>query len=307
MMQVVRRRFLLVILIVSAIVAGVALAITIWFLYVAPPEEPVAVLVGAGDIASCNGPGDEATAKLLDNIAGTVFTVGDNVYPDGTATEFGQCYDAAWGRHKARTRPAPGNHDYHTEDASGYFNYFGAVAGDPAKGYYSYDLGAWHIIVLNSNCKEVGGCEAGSPQEQWLRADLAAHPTTCTLAYWHHPRFSSGKHGSAPEMQAFWEALYAYGADVVLAGHDHSYERFAPQDPSGKRDEVRGIRQFVVGTGGAKLRSFEENLPNSEVREAETWGVLKLTLHPTSYAWKFIPVPVKGKTFTDSGSATCRE
>jgi hypothetical protein len=257
------------------------------------------VLVGAGDIASCSSLGDEATAKLLDGIPGTVFTAGDNAYPNGTATEFANCYDPTWGRHKARTRPAPGNHDYYTPGASGYYNYFGAAAGDPTKGYYSYNLGAWHVVVLNSNISMA----AGSPQERWLRADLAAHPAACTVAYWHHPRFSSGYHGNDSSVHPIWQALYDYGADVVLNGHDHNYERFAPQDPSGKRDTVRGIREFVVGMGGATLRAFRTIQPNSEVRNSDTRGVLKLTLHPTSYSWQFIPEA--GKSFSDTGNAPC--
>ncbi len=275
----------------------------------ADPGEPgrrtvEVVLVGAGDIASCTSTGDEATANLLDGIAGTVFTVGDNVYPNGTATEFANCYGPSWGRHKARTRPAPGNHDYNTTGAAGYYGYFGAAAGEPGKGYYSYELGAWHIVAINSNCAAVGGCGAGSAQEQWLRQDLAAHPQACTLAYWHHPLFTSdSSHGNATSMRPIWQALYDHGADVVLAGHAHNYERFAPQDPNGVADPARGIRQFVVGTGGASLRRFGAIKPNSEVRNADTYGVLKLTLHPTSYQWEF--VPEAGKIFTDSGSAAC--
>ena len=261
-------------------------------------ESPV--LVGAGDIANCSSNGDEATASLLDDIPGTVFTTGDNVYPDGTAAEFANCYDPSWGRHKARTYPSVGNHDYHTSDATGYFDYFGAAAGEPGKGYYSYDLGAWHIIVLNSNL-EVG---AGSPQEQWLRTDLAAHPTTCTLAYWHHPLFSSGiRHGSDSSMRPLWQALYDFGADVVLNGHEHNYERFAPQNPEGASDPARGIREFVIGSGGRSHYPIVVPIANSEVQNANTYGVLKLTLHPDSYDWEFIPEA--GKTFTDSGSGTC--
>ena len=181
----------------------------------ATPTRPSAgrtpTLLAAGDIADCSSDGDEATAKLLDGLAGTVATLGDNVYESGTASEFTNCYDPSWGRHKSRTRPAPGNHDYLTSGASGYFGYFGAAAGDPQKGYYSYDLGSWHIVVLNSNCAQVGGCGAGSPQETWLRQDLAAHPTTCTLAYWHHPRFSFGKYSNDPRTQALWQALYDGG------------------------------------------------------------------------------------------------
>jgi hypothetical protein len=257
------------------------------------------VFVGAGDIANCSNTQDESTAQLLDNISGTVFTLGDNVYPDGTASQFSDCYAPTWGRHKDRTRPAPGNHDYHTAGASGYYNYFGAVAGDPGKGYYSYNLGAWHIISLNSEV----GYASGTTQEQWLRADLAANNSMCTLAYWHHPRFSSGQHGNSSRSQAFWQALYDYGADVILNGHDHTYERFAPQNPSAQADPNLGIREFVVGTGGAGLYPFPTIQPNSQVRNNITFGVLKLTLHATSYDWEFIPIA--GQTFTDSGSSNC--
>jgi acid phosphatase type 7 len=266
----------------------------------------VAVLVGAGDIASCDDlAGAQATAKLLDNIPGTVFAAGDLAYPDGSDEQFANCYGPTWGRFKDRTRPAPGNHEYHREGASAYLRYFGAAAGDPNRGFYSYDLGDWHIIVLNSECSAVGGCGPGSLQEQWLRQDLVSHPAKCTLAYWHKPLFSSGAaHGNDPEVKPLWDTLYAANAEVVINGHDHDYERFAPQDPSGKLDPQRGIREFVVGTGGKNShRSFASPRPNSEVRQADTFGVLKLTLHSASYDWEF--VPEAGKTFTDSGSGTC--
>jgi hypothetical protein len=258
------------------------------------------VFVGAGDISHCSSEGDEATARLLDSIPGTVFTTGDTVYPDGTIDQFMNCYEPTWGRHKDRTYPSVGNHEYHTPDAAGYFDYFGSAAGEPGKGYYSYDLGTWHIIVLNSNIP----VEIGSPQEQWLRTDLAAHPAACTLAYWHHPRFSSGTvHGSSPAMQPLWQTLYDFGADVVLAGHEHNYERFAPQDPAGVADPTRGIREFVIGSGGRSHYSFGSPIANSEVRNGDTYGVLKLILHPTSYTWEF--VAEAGQTFTDSGNAPC--
>jgi hypothetical protein len=273
-----------------------------------PPPTPTntplsssAVFVGAGDIASCSRVQDEATAKLLDNIPGTVFTVGDNAYPNGSAADFNNCYVPTWGRHKARTRPAVGDNEYSTTGASGYFNYFGAAAGDPAKGYYSYEVGNWHIIVLNSNCSQVGGCGPTSPQGQWLQADLAAHPSTCSLAIFHEPLFSSS--GVDTDMIDFWMPLYAAGADIVLSGHRHIYERFALQNPNGGADPGRGIRAFVVGTGGASLSSLNTIAPNSEIRNNTAHGVLKLTLHPTSYDWEFIPIA--GQTFTDSGSALC--
>ncbi len=260
-----------------------------------------AVFVGAGDIASCPGAEPFATAALLDSIPGNVFTLGDNAYPDGTLAEFQTCYDPTWGRQKARTRPALGNHDYVTPGAAGYFTYFGAAAGDPATGYYSYDLGAWHIIALNGEISTA----MGSPQELWLKADLAASNKTCTLAYLHRPRFSAGDHGSNTGMQPLWRDLYDAGAELYLAGHNHDYERFAPQDTSGAADPVRGIREFVVGTGGASAEAWSTPPPiaNEEVWANPVWGVLKLTLYPNSYTWEF--VPVAGETFTDSGSGTC--
>jgi hypothetical protein len=265
------------------------------------------VLVGAGDIAGCSYGEDEATAKLLDGIDGTVFTAGDNAYDSGTVTEFEECYDPTWGRHIARTKPTPGNHEYATENASGYYEYFASAAGDRGEGYYSYDLGDWHIVALNSQIcgpDASTACESFDAQIRWLRNDLAANKTFCTLAYWHNPLFSSGsEHGNQERMRPIWEALYAADADVVVNGHDHDYERFAPQDPSGAADASRGIREFVVGTGGVALRPFGTIQPNSEVRNAETNGVLKLTLRSGDYDWEFIPVA--GKTFTDSGTDRC--
>jgi hypothetical protein len=259
------------------------------------------VLVGAGDIADCSSTFDEATALLMDSIPGTVFTTGDNAYVSQSATAFDDCYGPSWGRHKARTRPAVGDAEYATPGATSYFNYFGAAAGAPNAGYYSYDVGSWHIIVLNSNCSEVGGCDPSSPQGQWLQADLAAHPTTCSLAIFHEPLFSS--RGGDLDLRDFWEPFYAAGLDIVLNGHYHFYERFVPQNPNGTAEPGRGIREFVVGTGGRSLSSFSENPANSEIRNNDTHGVLKLTLNPTSYDWQFIPVA--GKTFTDSGSSPC--
>lgn len=266
--------------------------------------QPDPVLVGAGDIAGCGSSGDEATSTLLDSIPGTVFTVGDNAYPNGSSSEFNSCYEPSWGRHKARTKPSPGNHDYNTAGATGYFGYFGAVAGDPSKGYYSYDLGEWHVVALNSNCSAIGECRAGSLQEQWLRQDLTASAKPCTLAYWHHPLFTSGsEHPNATSMRPIFQALYDHNAEVVVSGHNHNYERFAPQDPNGGQDDARGIREFVAGMGGLSHYSFGSIEPNSQVRNAETYGVLKLTLHASSYDWQFIPEA--GRTFTDSGTTAC--
>ena len=269
-----------------------------------PGRGAAATLLAAGDIASCNSTGDEATAALLDGRPNAaVATLGDNVYESGTAGEFATCYDPTWGRHKARTRPAIGNHEYGVFRAGGYFGAFGAAAGESPLGWYSYNLGDWHIVVLNSNCEAVG-CMTGGTQEKWLREDLAAHATACTLAYWHHPRFSSGTtHGPTPAVQPLWTALYDAGADVVLSGHEHNYERFAPLDPTGKPDDARGMRQFVVGTGGRSHYPFGTPMPGSQVRNDSTYGLLALTLRTGSYQWQF--VPEAGKSFTDSGSANC--
>ena len=267
------------------------------------------VLVGAGDIASCKNPeGAKATAKLIEQIPGTVFAAGDLAYERGSAENFKNCYDPTWGRFKDRTKPALGNHEYANRTASGYFQYWGAQAGPAGKGYYSYDLGDWHIVALNTNCdaKSLGGCAAGSPEETWLKGDLAKHPNACILAYGHHALFSSGvfkSHAVHPELKQLWEDLYAAHADLVLAGHEHSYERFAPQDPEGKADPANGIREIVVGTGGRSHDLLGFSTPNSEAREWETYGVLKLTLSPGKYTWEFIPE--EGKTFHDSGSGAC--
>lgn len=259
------------------------------------------VLLAAGDVAGCNVNGDEITAAMIDKLPGTVAALGDLAYENGTDTEFANCYAPSWGRFKDRTRPAVGNHEYQTPNATGYFNYWGSAAGNPAQGYYSYELGSWHVVVLNSMC--AAGCSAGTQQEQWLRADLAAHPAKCTLAYWHHPLFSSGEVPPATDARAFWDDLYAGGAEVVLNGHAHNYQRYAPQTPSGQADAARGIREFVVGTGGRSHHSATPRATNEEVVNDTTFGVLRLVLHANSYDWKFLPEP--GKTFTDSGSGTC--
>lgn len=261
------------------------------------------VFVGAGDIGDCDRTGDDATANLLDNIPGTVFTIGDNANPSGSVADYANCWGPTWGRHQARVRPSLGDNDYESSStAAPYFANFGASAGAAPGGYYSYDLGTWHIIHLNSNCSRIGGCRASSPQGQWLQADLAANQRACILAIHHEPLFSSK--GGDSDMRDFWTPLYAAGADVVLSGHRHNYERFAPQTPTGIVDPVRGIRQFVVGTGGSKLSKFGSSVAaNSQVRNDSTHGVIRFILHPTSYEWQF--VPIAGQTFTDSGSATC--
>jgi hypothetical protein len=270
------------------------------------PRSVRETVIAAGDIASCAGTGDEATAKLVASIDGTVIGLGDNAYPHGSAENFEECYDSSWGRFKNRTYPVPGNHEYETDDAQGYFGYFGEAAGNPSEGYYSYNLGGWHIVALNSNlCLKIGGCHLLSPQVRWLKADLAANDDKdCTLAYMHHPLFTSGYYRPGiSEVKPLWKALYEAGADVVLSAHDHNYQRFALLDPDGEADPERGIRQFVVGTGGYTHYEIETTLLNSEVSNDETYGVLTLNLRPEGYDWRF--VPVEGETFTDSGRGQC--
>lgn len=271
-----------------------------------PPATPAGdpVIIAAGDIAACSSPGDEQTAALVENIPGTVLAAGDEAYETGSVADFANCYAPSWGRFKSRTRPAPGNHDYVTPYAQPYYDYFGKLAGPPNRGHYSFNLGTWHIISLDSNvdARVVGA------QGQWLRADLQADHSTCTLAFWHHPVFSTHPGDTGYSVKQFWILLYEYSADVVINGHIHYYERFAPQSPTGRADPGRGIREFIVGTGGAFLApqiktKGSPDAPNSEVYDNSTWGVLKMTLHPGSYDWEFISVA--GKTFHDSGSASC--
>jgi hypothetical protein len=261
-------------------------------------------VVAAGDVTGCDSTGDEQTAPLLEELGGTILVLGDAAYPSGTAEEFERCYGPTWGRFRERTRPAPGNHEYGTEGASGYFGYFGSAAGRPGEGWYSFDLGPWHLVALNSNCGAVGGCGPASPQVRWLRDDLAASDARCTLAYWHHPRFSSGAvHGNDDEVDGLWRALDAADADVVLTGHDHEYERFGRLDADGRPGD-NGIRSFVVGTGGRSHYAFGPPLPGSEVRNNDTFGVLSLELREGGYDWRF--VPVAGAAFEDHGADDCR-
>ncbi len=266
-------------------------------------SERDAVLVGAGDIAICGSDGSEATAALLDEIPGTIFTAGDNSNEDGSQANYSQCFELSWGRHKQRIFPAAGNHDLMTAQGAPYYAYFGKQAGEPGKGYYSYELGGWHILVLNSVCEYAGGCGEDSPQMVWLRQQLQKHSNLCTLAIWHYPLFTSGARGSNEVVRPFWQVLYEAGADVVINGHDHHYERFARMDASGQLDMVRGMRQFIVGTGGAGVRGIGEVAANSEVRILYTYGVLKLTLKSNGYLWEFIPQ--QGMGATDSGSGVC--
>jgi len=268
----------------------------------AKPAEEGVVFVGAGDIANCevaSGGGARATAALLDRFPeAVIFTTGDHAYQTGSDRDFKTCYEPTWGRFKARTHPAVGNHDLITDKGKPYYDYFGEAAGPRDKGFYSYEVGTWHVVALNSAIN----ARKGSEQMKWLLEDLAAHKTECTLAYWHISRFSSGAHGSDPLMGDAWKILFEAGVDVVLSSHDHDYERFAPQDDRGKPNEL-GIREFVVGTGGGGVYEFKGKAANSEVRDNSTYGVLALTLKPGSYDWQF--VPMAGKTFRDSGSGKC--
>ncbi len=283
-----------------------------------PDMDPDPMIAAAGDIAcdSTNtGPTicqQFATSELIVQMRpAAVLALGDLAYENGRIEEFQRFYDPAWGRLKPITRPTPGNHEYQTfADARGYFEYFNGsarsngVAGSPGEGWYSFNVGAWHLIALNSNCEHVGGCGANSPQGRWLRADLRSNQAAaCTLAYWHHPRFSSGPNGNTPIMEALWQTLQEEGADVVLVGHDHLYERFSPQSANGAPNRERGLRQIVVGTGGRSLTAFVSSQANSEVKGASSYGVLKMRLRPRSYEWEFVPAP--GYSFRDSGSDVC--
>jgi hypothetical protein len=271
---------------------------------VATPLPSPATLVGAGDIGDCDSSGDEATAAIVARIPGTVFTAGDNAYSNGSAKAFADCYDPSWGAFKDRTRPAAGNHDWETSGAAGYLGYFGDDAKGPdGKTWYSYEAGTWHIIVLDSDCRSVGGCGTTSPQGRWLASDLAASDARCTMAIWHHPRFSSGFHGNDKSVAPFWTALYAAGVDLIVNGHDHDYERFAPQDPSGKEDRERGIREFVVGTGGTPLRDFlGAPKANSELRARLAFGVIEFTLGNGTYEWTY---HLTKTDFSDHGQQAC--
>jgi hypothetical protein len=259
---------------------------------------PNVVFAGAGDIAECGSDGAERTARLLDRLPGFVFSLGDNAYPASTPESLINCYEPSWGRHRGRTYTVPGNHDWEVQAGAPYFAYFGSGAGPAGRGYYSADLGAWRVLSLNSNV----AAHPGTAQYEWVRKELATPGGACTLVLWHHPVFSSGQYGNNPHMQHVWRLLDAAGVDVVLTGHEHSYERFAPQDADGRPDAL-GIRQFVVGTGGAQRRAFGAIQPNSEVRNSDAWGVLKLVLSSASYDWEFIPAA--GQLFSDQGTGQC--
>jgi hypothetical protein len=295
------------VLVVGAMASAMLVACMVALLTATPGggKPRTVTLVGAGDIAGCDFKADRKTARLLGNIPGTIFTLGDNVYPEGTSAQFRNCYDPTWGKYNKRTRPSVGNHEYDTSSgAKPYFDYFGWRAGKPSRGYYSYDRGTWHIVALNSNCEEVGGCDWKSAQGHWLRRDLTHHRTRCTLAYFHHPLYASGRGYDSPEVKPLWHILYNQHADVILSGHAHRYERFARITPSGERSSARGIRQFIVGTGGAPGGTQKgPDEPRVQAKKIGAPGVLKLKLGLGFYQWKF--VPVGGRNYTDSGMARC--
>jgi hypothetical protein len=265
------------------------------------PTDPLppgtGVLVGAGDVADC-GPGAESTARLLDQIQGTVFAAGDMAYPDGSTRDYADCYEPTWGRHRDRTRAVPGNHEYFSPGARPFYEYFGENAGPPGLGYFVFRVHAWKIIGLNSEIDS----RPGSPQMQWLRSELMNQPADCTIAIWHRPLYTSGPNRPNTDMREMFRLLYEFGTELVLNGHDHLYERFAPQDADGRTDFTRGVRQFTVGTGGVALYTPLARQPNSEALQS-VWGVLKLTLAPGRYSWEF--VPVQGSTFRDTGASGC--
>lgn len=270
-----------------------------------PGGVPVVDVIAVGDIASCRDQGDEQTAALVDGLSGEILLLGDLAYDRGTHQEFADCYNPSWGRHKGRTHPAPGNHEYGTPNAAGYFDYFGDGAGSRGQGWYSFGIGSWRVIALNSNCFAVD-CRQGSQQERWLREELTAHPARCTVAFWHHPRFGSGKvHGAYEPVAPLWDALFDAGAELVLSGHEHHYERFTSLDRTGNPDGQRGLRQFIVGTGGRSLYEFGEVRAGSEARFADSLGVLILSLGEDFYRWRFAPVPPGGST--DSGEGVCHD
>jgi len=299
--------------VVVAAVLVVAVSAVIWILRpweaeeTTPPGTPQAgaTVFAVGDIARCDDEGDEETAEIVEAVPdATVLGLGDMAYNNGSADDFAECYDPSWGRFNSRMRPVPGNHEYRAEGAGPYFDYFGETAGERGKGWYSFDLGEWHVVALNSNCDDVG-CDEGSEQEQWLRADLEANDARCTLAFWHAPRFSSGaEHGGTRSVEDLWQALLDHDVELLLSGHEHLYERTAPLDADGEVDEANGVRQFVVGTGGGNFYPLGERIAGSEAAIVDVNGVLRMTLRPDGYDWEF--VAVQQATPADPGSGQCR-
>lgn len=291
--------------VVATDTAGQQTPIRPWVKFTVGAEPEPVRLVAAGDVAKCGNNGHLETAALLDRIFaeqdGTLALLGDGAYQDGKLSEYNNCYAPHWGRHRFRTKPSPGNHDYHTDGAAGYFAYFGARAGDPDKGYYAYDLGTWRAIALNTECGEIGGCGTNSPQYQWLQNELANNPSQCIVAYGHRPRFDSGPHDNNPSLRHLWRLLYGANADVVLAGHSHNYQRYDKMNASGN-PVADGIRSFIVGTGGTNLRDLESPHPELRVFRENNHGVIVLELGEDSYDWTFVNVDDE---VLDSGSSGC--
>jgi hypothetical protein len=268
------------------------------------PTTSTATLLVAGDIATCKSTADEATARLLDRLPGTIVAIGDLAYPDGSWADFRNCYDPSWGRHAARTRPVIGNHEYKTGSPAAWLAYFHGQGPAAGRTWYAFDAGSWRVYVLDSDCTEIGGCSRSSSEGRWLAADLAANQRACSIAFMHHPRFSSGRHGNNVSVAPLWRMLYDARAELVVSGHDHDYERFALLAPDGRRAPGRGIREFVVGTGGAPLRAFRYPAgPDSQARNSHSHGILQLDLGPRGYTWRFRAVG--GSGFTDAGHAGC--
>ena len=262
------------------------------------------VLVGAGNIADCSTSDSDITANILNDTPGTIFTTGNNVLGRAALIDYIKCFGQTWGKYIDRIRPSLGSSDYSTANASGYFSYFGDSAGPAGKGYYSYNLASWHIVVLNSNCDQVGGCDENSVQSKWLKSDLSQNKAFCTLAYWSAPLFNSAKAGDSLAVKPFWRILYAAHADVVINGGENGYERFALQDVSGKKDNKNGIREFIVGTGGGGYALAGRISKNSEIRNYDTFGLLKLSLSDKSYNWQFLSE--SNSKFKDSGLGVCQ-
>lgn len=261
-------------------------------------------ILAAGNIATCDNTFDEATAKILGNYpTDTILPLGNSVFPQGTFDAYTQCFAPSWGKYKERMKPIPGNRDYQVPGAAGYFQYYRRLAGNSLKGYYSYDIGAWHIVALNSNCSAIGGCAKSSPEYSWLSQDLASHPAACTLAYIHHPPFTSGNVDQNPEVRPLWQLLNQQGVEVVLAAHDRFYERFKPMDGRGRENQTAGTREFIVGSGGRGTENFGRIVPTSQVRDNTTYGVLRLTLHEKRYDWLFLAAA--NGSFSDGGTGTC--
>lgn len=300
---------------VSLVVASVALAMSLPGSARAASDAPAtsdpeptpargATILVAGDIASCEWRADAATARLVRRRTGIVMTAGDHAYPLGTARTFRDCYGPTWGRFRGRTRPVPGNHDRATAGARPYFDYFGARAGPPGRGYYAFDAGSWRVYALDSSCWLGDRCRKGSAQYRWLERDLERHPVACSMAVLHHPTYTSGPRGNGGRTRPLIRLLYRAGAELVVNGHDHFYERFAPARPWGRIDRRHGVRQFIVGTGGAPLYGFRSRTPgHSRVRQNRVHGILWLRLEPDAYAWRFIPV--RRGAFDDRGSSAC--